>query len=62
MADERKQSKKWSLEEIDALLQDSGVMPKEEDSQEESIPAKKAEAIDPRPTHNEDIKHKILSI
>lgn len=61
MADERKQSKKWSLEEIDALLQDSGVMPKEEVSQEESIPTKKAEAINPRPTHNEDIKHKILS-
>jgi hypothetical protein len=61
MADERKQTKKWSLEEIDALLQDSGVMPKDDSTQEESISAKKAESIDPRPTRNDDITHKILS-
>ena len=32
MADERKTSRKWSLEEIDELLQDSGMLPRDSDS------------------------------
>ncbi len=60
MADERKTPRKWSLEEIDELLQDSGMLPKEE-SVEESAPIKKAEAINPRPVRNEEIEHQIIS-
>ena len=60
MADERKYGKKWSLEEIDELLQDSGMLPKEEPIIE-SAPVKKAEAINPRPVRNEDIDHQIIS-
>ncbi len=60
MADERKTPRKWSLEEIDELLQDSGMLPKEE-SNDESAPVKKAEAINPRPIRNEEIQHKIIS-
>ena len=60
MADERKNGRKWSLEEIDALLQDSGMLPKEE-VVEESVPVKKAEAINPRPIRNEEIDHQIIS-
>ena len=60
MADERKNGRKWSLEEIDALLQDSGMLPKEE-RVEESAPVKKAEAINPRPIRNEEIDHQIIS-
>ncbi len=60
MADERKGPRKWSLEEIDELLQDSGMLPKE-DAIEESAPVKKAEAINPRPIYNEEIKHNIIS-
>ncbi len=60
MADERKNGRKWSLEEIDELLQDSGMLPKEE-SVEESAPVKKAEAINPRPIRNEEIDHQIIS-
>jgi len=60
MADERKTPRKWSLEEIDELLQDSGMLPKE-DVVEESAPVKKAEAINPRPIRNEEINHKIIS-
>ncbi len=60
MADERKTPRKWSLEEIDELLQDSGMLPKEE-SLEESPPVKKAEAINPRPVRNESIDHQIIS-
>ena len=37
------------------------VMPKDDSTQEESISVKKAESIDPRPTRNADITHKILS-
>lgn len=62
MADERRQSRKWSLEEIDELLQDSGVLPKDDaPAAEETTSVKKAEAVNPRPTHNDDIDHKILS-
>ena len=60
MADERKNGRKWSLEEIDALLQDSGMLPKEE-KVEESAPVRKAEAINPRPIRNEEIDHQIIS-
>ena len=60
MADEKKTPRKWSLEEIDELLQDSGMLPKDEPA-EESAPVKKAEAIDPRPGRNEDIDHQIIS-
>ena len=58
MADERKNARKWSLEEIDELLQDSGLLSKDE-SGEESAPVKKAEAINPRPIRNEEIDHQI---
>ncbi len=60
MADERKNGRKWSLEEIDELLQDSGMLPREE-SVEESAPIKKAEAINPRPIRNKEIDHQIIS-
>lgn len=61
MADERKTGRKWSLEEIDALLQDSGMLPREDVKKEEPTPVKKAEAINPRPIRNEDIDHQIIS-
>lgn len=60
MADERTNGRKWSLEEIDELLQDSGMLPKEEIA-EEPAPVKKAEAINPRPVRNEEIDHQIIS-
>ncbi len=60
MADERKTPRKWSLEEIDKLLQDSGMLSKE-DAPQESAPVKKAEAINPRPIKNENIDHQIIS-
>ena len=34
MADERKNPRKWSLEEIDELLQDSGMLPRDDNSEE----------------------------
>lgn len=61
MADERKIGRKWSLEEIDELLQDSGMLPKEATRKEEPAPVKKAEAINPRPIRNEEIDHQIIS-
>lgn len=60
MADERKTPRKWSLEEIDELLQDSGIINKDETVVREE-PVKKAKAIDPRPTHNENIEHQIIT-
>lgn len=60
MADERKTSRKWSLEEIDELLQDSGIIRKDGTVVEEE-PVKKAKSIDPRPGHNENIRHRIIS-
>lgn len=60
MADERKTPRKWSLEEIDELLQDSGMLSKEE-SVEDTAPVKKAEAINPRPVRNEEIDHQIIT-
>ena len=62
MADERKAPRKWSLEEIDELLQDSGMLPREEDTisrVEEIVPAQKAAAFNPRPSHNDKIEHRI---
>ncbi len=65
MADEYNSSgRKWSLEEIDELLQDSGVLPKggeDVESELDSLSLKKAEAVDPRPVHNDEIDHKIIS-
>lgn len=60
MADERKTPRKWSLEEIDELLQDSGMLPKEEPAEEEPY-VKKAQGINPRPVRNEEIEHRIIS-
>ena len=61
MSDERKTPRKWSLEEIDELLQDSGIVPSEEDAPVDTQPVKKAEAVNPRPVRNDDIKHNIIS-
>ncbi len=64
MADDRKKTRKWSLEEIDELLQDSGMLSGDEDALEfaESITeAPKAEAFNPRPSHNENIEHRIIT-
>lgn len=61
MTDEQKTPRKWSLEEIDELLQDSGMLPKEDEPLTESAPVKKAEAINPRPVRNEEIDHHIIS-
>lgn len=60
MADERKTSRKWSLEEIDELLRDSGMLSLEKDS-EQAPQIKKAESVNPRPIHNDDIEHRIIS-
>ncbi len=59
MADS-KQGRKWSLEEIDELLQDSGVIPKDDDT-EVYVAPKKAQGVNPRPVHKEDVEHKIIS-
>ncbi len=59
-----KNPRKWSLEEIDELLQDSGMLPRDDESLymvEEIAPAQKTEVFDPRPSHNEKISHKIIS-
>ena len=63
MADERKNPRKWSLEEIDELLQDSGLMPRGGDALEyvEEIEyTPKAVSFNPRPSHNENIEHRII--
>lgn len=62
MADERKTGRKWSLEEIDELLQDSGMLPRDSDSVvdiEEIAPTPKAAPFNPRPAYNENIEHRI---
>ncbi len=57
MADE---NKVWSLEEIDALLEDSGVRrPDEQETPPPAVP--RAEAVDPRPTHRSGVRHRIKS-
>lgn len=60
MADERKTPRKWSLEEIDELLRDSGMLPTEKE-QEQPVAVKKAQTVDPRPVYNENIEHRIIS-
>lgn len=62
MADERKTSRKWSLEEIDELLQDSGMLPRDGDSVidvEDVAPTPKASPFNPRPARNDSIDHQI---
>ena len=62
MADERKTQRKWSLEEIDELLQDSGMLPRDSDSVidiEEVAPTPKEAPFNPRPARNENIEHQI---
>lgn len=64
MADERKKTRKWSLEEIDELLQDSGMLQNGSDALEfveeiEHMP--KAVSFNPRPSHNENIEHRIIT-
>lgn len=63
MADEKysEAPRKWSLEEIDELLRDSGIVGTEKPEENEKEPRvqKKAEAVDPRPTYNENAAHKI---
>lgn len=51
----------WSLEEIDELLRDSGIINNYGESEEKAeLPSqKKAEFVDPRPTYNESAEHKI---
>ena len=65
MFEENKTPRKWSLEEIDELLQESGMLPKEENSAEsveEVAPTPKTVAFNPRPSHNENIKHKLCFV
>ena len=63
MADDYNASpRKWTLEEIDELLQDSGIAPSdapEADNTDIPEDLKKAEAVDPRPVYSVDIDHKI---
>ncbi len=64
MADERKKARKWSLEEIDELLQDSGMLPNGGDALEfveEIEHTPKAVSFNPRPAHNENIEHRIIT-
>lgn len=52
--------RKWTFEEIDELLQDSGIASEKEFEPEQISPnIIKSESVDPRPTYNEDIEHKI---
>ncbi len=60
---EGKTPRRWSLEEIDELLQDSGMLPRDDvslDMVEEIAASQKTEVFDPRPSHNEKIKHQII--
>ncbi len=64
MFEENKTPRKWSLEEIDELLQDSGMLPREENSKEdveEVAPTPKKTSFNPRPAYNENIKHNIIT-
>ena len=64
MAEERKKSRKWSLEEIDELLQDSGMLQNGRDALEyveEIEHAPKAVSFNPRPARNENIEHRIIT-
>ena len=52
--------RKWTFEEIDELLQDSGIASESEYEPEQVAPTvNKSESIDPRPVYNEEIDHKI---
>ena len=55
-----KSPRKWTFEEIDELLQDSGIT-SENDFEPEPVVTtiNKSESVDPRPTYNEEIEHKI---
>lgn len=62
--DEKKPPRKWTLEEIDELLQDSGMLPREDNSQEDvedAAPTPKAPSFNPRAGHNDGIDHKIIT-
>ncbi len=64
MFDEHKTPRSWSLEEIDELLQDSGMLPREDNSAEEVekvAPTPKDAPFNPRPAYNEKIKHNIIT-
>ncbi len=64
MFEENKTPRRWSLEEIDELLQDSGMLPREENSAEdveEVAPTPKKAPFNPRPAYNENIKHNIIT-
>ena len=53
-------NRKWTFEEIDELLQDSGISSEKDFEPEQITPAiNKSESVDPRPVYNEDIEHKI---
>ncbi len=53
-------NRKWTFEEIDELLQDSGISSEKDFEPEQVAPAiNKSESVDPRPIYNEDIEHKI---
>ena len=55
-----KSPRKWTFEEIDELLQDSGMTSEAEFEPEPiSKVISKPEPVDPRPTYNEEIEHKI---
>lgn len=56
-------NRKWTFEEIDELLQDSGISSEKDFEPEQVAPAiNKSESVDPRPVYNEDIEHKIKTI
>ena len=64
MADDRRKARKWSLEEIDELLQDSGMLQNGRDAVEfvETIEhTPKAVSFNPRAGHNENIEHRIIT-
>lgn len=64
MFEEKKPPRKWTLEEIDELLQDSGMLPREDNSAEEveeAAPTPKTAVFNPRPVRNDDIDHKIIT-
>ncbi len=53
-------NRKWTFEEIDELLQDSGISSEKDFEPEQVVPTiNKSESVDPRPVYNEEIKHNI---
>ncbi|MGN0527259.1 MAG: hypothetical protein ACI4IF_07465 [Acutalibacteraceae bacterium] len=61
MAEDNRKSRKWSLEEIDELLQDSGIISKKEEVNTEETVSAKTQVFNPRPIHDETIDHQIIS-